>query len=145
MTDVPAITVRLSGFTMPAQPSHDTSSRPCKRRRVLIVEDDPRVRSALSGLLTASEGLCVVGVAATGRDALDARGWLDVALVDVRLPDLEDGLLVIRTLAAEGHPVVALSASAAARAASIAAGARAFFEKDSHPDALLAALHQSPS
>ena len=112
---------------------------------MLIVENDPRVRSALSELLTASEGLCVVGVAATARDALDAGDWLDVALVDVRLPDLEDGLLVIRKLAAEGHPVVALSASAAARAASIAAGARAFFEKDSHPDALLAALHQSAS
>ena len=112
---------------------------------MLIVEDDPRVRSALSGLLAASEGLCVVGVAATARDALDAGDWLDVALVDVRLPDLEDGLLVIRTLAAEGHPVVALSASAAARAASLAAGARAFFEKDSYPDALLAALHRSTS
>jgi DNA-binding NarL/FixJ family response regulator len=108
---------------------------------VLIVENDPRVRSALSELLTASEGLCVVGIAATA-DALDAGDWLDVALVDVRLPDLEDGLLVIRKLAADGHPVVALSASAAARAASIAAGARAFFEKDSHPDALLAALHR---
>ncbi len=142
---MPEITVRLSGFTVPAQPSHDTSSRPCKGRRVLIVEDDPRVRSALSELLTASEGLCVVGIAATAGDALDAGDWLDVALVDVRLSDLEDGLLVIRKLAAEGHPVVALSASAAARAASIAAGARAFFEKDSHPDALLAALHQSAS
>ena len=109
---------------------------------MLIVENDPRVRSALSELLTASEGLCVVGVAATARDALDAGDCLDVALVDVRLPNLEDGLLVIRTLAAEGHPVVALSASAAARGASIAAGARAFLEKDSHPDALLAALHR---
>ncbi len=141
---MPAITVRLSGFTMPAQPSHDTSSRPCERRRVLIVEDDPRVRSALSGLL-ASEGLSVVGIAATARDALEVGDWLDVALVDVRLPDLEDGLLVIRTLAAEGHPVVALSASAGARAASLAAGARAFFEKDSYPDALLAALHRATS
>lgn len=130
---------------MPAQLSHDTSSRPYKGRRVLIVEDDPRVRSALGELLTASEGLCVVGIAATARDALDAGFWLDVALIGVRLPDLEDGLLVIRKLAAEGHPVVALSASAAARVASIAAGARAFFEKGSHSDALLAALHQSTS
>lgn len=127
---------------MRAQPSHDTSSRPCKSRRVLIVEDDPRVRSALSELLTASGGLCVVGIATTARDALDAGDCLDVALVDVRLPDLEDGLLVIRKLAADGHPVVALSASGAARAVSLAAGARAFFEKDSHPDALLAALHR---
>ena len=140
---MPAITVRLSGFTMPAQPSHDTSSRPCAGRRVLIVEDDPRVRSALSELLTASEGLCVVGVAATARDALDAGDCLDVALVDVRLPNLADGLLVIRTLAAEGHPVVALSASAAIRAASLAAGATTFLEKDIHPDALLVALLRS--
>ena len=116
--------------------------RPCKGRRVLIVEDDSRVRAALSELLTASGGLCVVAVAATARDALDAGDWLDVALVDVRLPVLEDGLLVIRKLAADGHPVITLSASGAARAASIAAGARAFFEKDSHPDALLAALHR---
>lgn len=110
---------------------------------MLIVEHDPRVRSALSELLAASEGLCVVGVAATARDALDAGDWLDVALVDVRLTDNEDGLLAIRVLAAEGLPVVALSASAAARAASLAAGATSFLEKDSHPDALLAALHRS--
>ena len=110
---------------------------------MLIVEDDPRVRSALSELLAASEGFCVGGVAATARDALDAGDWLDVALVDVLLPDLEDGLSVIRALAADGHPVVALSASAAARAASMAAGATTFVEKDSHPDALLAALHRS--
>ena len=127
---------------MAAQLSYDASSRPRKGRRVLIAEDDRRVRSALSELLTASEGLCVVGVAATARDALDAGDCLDVALVDVRLPNLADGLLVIRTLAAEGHPVVALSASAAVRGTSMAAGATAFLEKDSHPDALLAALHR---
>ena len=108
---------------------------------MLIVEDDPRVRSALSELLAVSEGFGVGGVAATARDALDAGGRLDVALVDVLLPDLEDGLSVIRALAADGHPVVALSASAAVRAASLAAGATIFVEKDTHPDALLAALH----
>jgi DNA-binding NarL/FixJ family response regulator len=110
---------------------------------VLIVEDDPRVRSALRGLLAASDGLCVVGVASSARDALDAGDWLDVALIDVRLSDIEDGLLVIRTLAAQGHPVVALSASAACREASIAAGATAFLEKDTHPETLLAALHRA--
>jgi DNA-binding NarL/FixJ family response regulator len=128
---------------MTRRPTTNSSSGASTGRRVLIVEDDPRVRSALSELLTASEGFCVRGVAATARDALDVGDRLDVALVDVLLPDLEDGLLVIRTLAAEGHPVVALSASAAAQAASMAAGATTFVEKDSHPDALLAALHQS--
>ncbi|MGZ4233029.1 MAG: response regulator [Solirubrobacteraceae bacterium] len=110
---------------------------------MLIVEDDPRVRSALSELLTASGGFCVGGVAATARDALNTRDGFDVALVDVLLPDLEDGLSVIRALAAEGHPVAALSASTVTRAASMAAGATTFVEKDIHPDALLAALHRS--
>lgn len=110
---------------------------------MLIVEDDPRVRSALSALLTASGAFSVGGVAATARDALDMQDCVDVALVDVLLPDLEDGLSVIRALAAEGHPVVALSASAPTRAASMAAGATTFVEKDTHPDALLAALHRS--
>jgi DNA-binding NarL/FixJ family response regulator len=113
---------------------------------VRIVEDDPRVRSALSELLATSEGFCVSGVAATAREALDAGDWLDVALVDVLLANLADGLSVIRTMAAEGHPVVALSASAAARAASMAAGATVFLEKDSHPDALLGGcIGQRPS
>ena len=93
MTDVPAMTLRLTRITMPAQPTTNCLIKTLQGRRVLIVEDDPRVRSALSELLAASEGFCVVGVAATARDALDAGDWLDVALVDVLLPDLEDGLL----------------------------------------------------
>jgi CheY-like chemotaxis protein len=112
-------------------------------RRVLIVVGDPRVRSALSEFLGASDGLCPEAVAATARTALQSGDWIDVALVDVLLPELEDGLSVIRALAVDGHPVVALGASAAARAASIAAGATEFPERDSHPDLLLAALYRS--
>jgi len=132
---------------MPIQPTTNPASGLCASRRVLIVEDDPRVRSALSELLAASDGLCVGGLAATASAAAAAaeRAVLDVALVDVLLPDLQDGLSVIRALVADGHQVVALSASAAVREASLAAGASTFVEKDSHPDALLTALSGSSS
>jgi DNA-binding NarL/FixJ family response regulator len=58
--------------------------------RIIIVDDHEIVREGLIATLAASAELTVVGAAATGRDAvtLARRAQPDVALVDLRLPDM---------------------------------------------------------
>ncbi|KZE32997.1 MULTISPECIES: response regulator [unclassified Microbacterium] len=59
--------------------------------RVLLVDDDPLVRSALAHFLTREEGTAVVAEAGDGRDALDqvGRHRPDVVLMDVRMPRMD--------------------------------------------------------
>ena len=77
---------------------------------VLVVEDDPGLRTALVATLKAA-GLRPV----PAKDAAEGRRWFahyapDVVLLDLGLPD-EDGLKVIETVRAKGAtPIVVLSA-----------------------------------
>ena len=81
------------------------------RRRLLLVEDDPTLRQALTFNLT-REGY-EVSAAADGESALDAgrRYRLDLILLDVMLPGMS-GVEVLRVLRREGvsTPVIILSA-----------------------------------
>ncbi len=111
--------------------------------RVLIVEDDPRVRTALRSFLAASPGFEVVGVAADAASALKiAREAAPaVVIVDVLLPRVEHGLGLLRTLTRElGIPAVAISIDGWVSADALAAGASRFLDKDSAPELLPAAL-----
>jgi two-component system, NarL family, response regulator DevR len=74
--------------------------------RVFIVDDHELVREALSTLLATDEGIEMVGEAATGRDALTglAQSSTDVALLDLRLPDI-DGIELCREIGS-AHPNV---------------------------------------
>src|SRR3954447_25844270 len=111
-------------------------------RRVLVIDDDARVRTALGELLASTTDLVLTASAATAAEARAAEefeGPFDLALVDLRLPDPATGLSLIHWLAAR-VPVVAVSVSSAHRAAALAAGATAFLDKDGRPDSLLAAL-----
>jgi DNA-binding NarL/FixJ family response regulator len=113
--------------------------------RVLVVDDDARVRRALHGLIDASGGMQVVATAGDAGDALhaDEHAGAAVALVDVLLPARADGLGVVRELAMRGRPVVATSVSAAVRNDALAAGARCFVEKAPDAQPLLTALRHS--
>lgn len=76
----------------------------------LIVEDEHAIRLALRSML--ERGGWVVIEAGTVRAALEMATTrrIDLFLVDMGLPD-EDGLTLIRALAAEGHgPLIVLSA-----------------------------------
>ena len=111
-------------------------------RRVLVVDDDARVRSALRALIEASWGLVVCGEAASGPEALRADRELapDVVLLDLLLPSAEDGLDVLTRLVGAGRTVVALSIRETLSAAALNAGAVTFLEKGTSPDLLLQAL-----
>lgn len=59
--------------------------------RVLLVDDDPLVRAALSHFLGREPGTVVVAEAEDGRDALDqiGRHGPDVVVMDVRMPRMD--------------------------------------------------------
>jgi DNA-binding NarL/FixJ family response regulator len=113
--------------------------------RVLVVDDDARVRRALRELIDASEGMRVVAIAGDASNALraDECAGPAVALVDVLLPSQPDGIGVVRELALRGRPVVATSVSAAARNDALSAGALCFVEKGPDTQPLLTALRHS--
>jgi DNA-binding NarL/FixJ family response regulator len=111
--------------------------------RVVIVDDDPRVRAALHSFLSASPGFQVVGGAAGAATALHlVRSAVpDVVLVDVHLPDARDGFALLRAVTCELRiPAVAVSISGRVRMDALAAGAHRFIGKDSAPERLLGAL-----
>ncbi|MBC6461392.1 response regulator transcription factor [Actinomadura sp. HBU206391] len=75
--------------------------------RVLIADDQELVREGFSVLLTAQDGIEVVGEAVDGRDAIEKVDDLapDVVLMDVRMPGL-DGLQATREVAGRTEVLV---------------------------------------
>lgn len=115
-------------------------------RRVLVADDDARVRRAVCALIRSAPGLSVVAEVSSGPATLRADEELapDVVLLDVLLPSLAEGLEVLDALVARGRAVVALSIRGGLQATTLAAGARAFVEKYAGPDALLEVLRDVP-
>ena len=79
--------------------------------RVLIIENDPTVRSALSALLK-GQGYRLVEAATAARAVIEARSYRpDLLLVDLDLPDA-DGIVVIRRVRTWSTvPILALSSA----------------------------------
>jgi DNA-binding NarL/FixJ family response regulator len=100
--------------------------------KVLIVDDDARVRRALRSLIECSSDLTVVGEAGSARSArrLDLELGPDVVVLDLLLPRAPDGMLVLRELRGRDRPVVAISRMGELGAEAMMAGAHAFLEKD---------------
>ena len=113
-------------------------------RRVLIVDDDPRVRAALTALITGTTDLTVAAAVGTARDAWAALATrpVDLILVDVQLPHRDDGISLIRTLSRR-YLVVAMSIDGSRRASGLQAGAADFLEKNGNPDDILEALRRA--
>ena len=112
-------------------------------RRVLIVDDDPRVRAALTALITGTTDLTVAAAVGTACDAWAALATrpVDLILIDVHLPHRDDGITLIQTLSRR-YLVVAMSIDGARRAAALRAGAADFLEKNGNPDDILEALRR---
>ena len=106
--------------------------------RVLIVDDHPLTREALSALLT-QHGFSVAGQAADGEEAIELARSLqpDLVLLDLSMPGL-DGLQALPRLreAAPGCEVVMLTASVAEEnlLAAIRAGAAGYLLKTEPPE-----------
>jgi DNA-binding NarL/FixJ family response regulator len=126
-------------------PEHPPNAGPA-HPRVLIADDDPDVRAALTAQL--APGFDVVGTAADTDEAiaLAAEHQPDVAIVDVQMPG-GGGLRATREIrgAAPGTTIVALSADESERVVleMLKAGAVTYIRKGVGAEELAALLHES--
>lgn len=113
--------------------------------RMLLVDDDPMVRTGLAMILGGDPRLEVVGEAVDGLDALDAvaRWEPDVVLMDIRMPRL-DGLGATEQLLGRPNPpkIIVLTTfdtdELVLRALRL--GARGFMLKDTPPARIVEAV-----
>ncbi|MEU4766038.1 response regulator transcription factor [Actinosynnema sp. NPDC023794] len=113
--------------------------------RVLLADDEPMFLETIRLLVDAAPGVEVVAEAGTGREACDlaARHRPDVAVVDVRMPDL-DGIAATRRLTAlpDAPKVLILTTFDLDGVVheTLRAGASGFLLKDVPPHRLLDAI-----
>jgi len=114
--------------------------------RILLADNQSRVRFALSSLLEEQPGLVVVG------EAADCQAFLaqvkaagpDLALIDWDLPGMAGfDLLAALHRICPGLHVIALSSRPEAEQEALAAGAWAFVSKAGPPEPLLAAIQSA--
>lgn len=115
-----------------------------KRIRILLADDQAKVRSALRLVLEQQPGISILG------EAVDATGLLDwvkatcpdLVLLDWELPGLEtDSLLSALRTCCPHLKVIALSVRPEARQAALEAGVDAFVSKGDPPEQLLVAVN----
>lgn len=113
--------------------------------RVLIADDDPRVRQALRALIESADGAVVVGEASSQDEVLRCDQALDpgVIVLDLILSGRDDHLELLRRLGKQGRSVVAISVRGGLRRAALDAGACAFVEMGATPDVVLQALQEA--
>ncbi|HXH81086.1 response regulator transcription factor [Nocardioides sp.] len=104
--------------------------------RILIADDENLIRAALTQLLELEDDITVVAQAASGRAALDearalaATGGLDVAVLDLQMPD-PDGIAVAAELVGLSiHSIIVTSHGRPGHLKrALAAGVRGFLPK----------------
>jgi len=116
-----------------------------ERIRVLLVDDDPLVRSGLKLMLAGAETIEVVGEVDDGRGVLAAvdTNHPDVVLMDIRMPQL-DGIAATRLLRSQSEPpaVLVLTTFDADELvlSALRGGAAGFLLKDTPPLDLVRAI-----
>jgi DNA-binding NarL/FixJ family response regulator len=132
-------TVRLE---VPLRPAHERAG---EQVRVLLVEDHAAVREAMAGMFERESDLTVVGQAASLADARALLHDVDVAVLDLALPD-GDGTVLIRELRAAslGAEVLVLSANLdrAQMARAVEAGAAGVLDKTADLDQVVDAIRR---
>jgi DNA-binding NarL/FixJ family response regulator len=113
--------------------------------RVVLADDQPLVRAGLRVLLDATEGIDVVGEAATGVQAarLASDAQPDVVVMDIRMPDM-DGIEATQVITAGGDAPRVLILTTFDEDdyvfGALRAGASGFCVKDMALDDILAAI-----
>jgi DNA-binding NarL/FixJ family response regulator len=114
--------------------------------KVVLVDDDPMVRTGLRLILSAAADIAVIGEAADGEDAITVvhAERPDVILLDVRMPGT-DGLVAARRLLADpAQPWRAIMLTTFDLDdyvySAMTAGASGFLLKDVPPERLIAAI-----
>ena len=123
--------------------SSSAPTEACRPRRVLVVDGDANVRSALRLVLTREPGLDVVGEAVAAEDLLPcvAASRPDLVVLDWDLPNLHEAELLPRVRAlCPAVAIIAVSPRPECRAGACVEGADAFVCKNDAPAALLAAV-----
>jgi two-component system response regulator DesR len=113
--------------------------------RVLVADNDPRVRAALNMLLNCEPELAIVGESTTTSSLLaQAKKLLpDLVLIDWELPGNSVAALIERLRQTEiPCKVVVLSRRPESEQAALTVGADAFISKTHPADGLLETLHR---
>ncbi|MGH2896301.1 MAG: response regulator [Solirubrobacteraceae bacterium] len=118
--------------------------------KLLVVDDHDLFRAGLASLLSAEDGIEVVGQASGGKMGVRLAAELrpDVILMDVRMPDMSGPDATREILAREpGIRVLALTVSSddADVSAVLQAGAVGFLAKDTPIDSLVVAIQAADS
>ena len=111
--------------------------------RILLVDDQPMLLSALSTILNTQPDIEVVATAANGKEAIEQaeNHDIDVAVLDIRMPVL-DGISAARQIMPLGPKVIMLTTfdDDVLVQEAIEAGVHGFLLKDAEPDVLADAL-----
>lgn len=116
-------------------------------KRVLVVDDHPLMRQALSSVIADEPDFIVVGEAENGEQAISQAQALnpDVIVMDLYMP-VKDGLSAAAELTAARPEtrILALTSSTldSSALAAVEAGALGYILKDAHPEEFLQALRQ---
>jgi DNA-binding NarL/FixJ family response regulator len=115
-----------------------------KELRILLADDQERVRYAMRTLLRQQPGWKVIGEAENAEDLLALAAVLgpNLALLDWNLPDMsgEKVLLSLHRIS-NNIPVIVLSGQIEVKQAALEAGANAFFSKTNPPAQLVYTIH----
>lgn len=115
--------------------------------RLLIVDDDPLVRSALSHFVSRAPEITVIGEAEDGLEAIAAveRDQPDVVMMDVQMPEM-NGIEATAAIAARWPDVRVLAVTTLDGSDTVlpmlSAGASGYLLKDSDADAIVAGVRE---
>ncbi len=135
----PALDAPPAGVTPPASPALDAAARDI---RLLCIAGDGALADTVRQVLHERPDIVVVSATAGPQSLLAARApSIQLVLLDLDVPDA-DGLALMRTLSAEGLPVIACSRDLRPQRIdqAFAAGARACLTLPPEPRQLLAAI-----
>lgn len=112
------------------RPSHHALSRPARRGRVLVVDDEPLIATAIRRTLSSEHDVVLSSAAATALQRISQGEQFDVILCDLMMPQMTGMELydeLVRTAPRQAERVVFLSGGA------FTAAARAFLDDVPNP------------